>query len=126
MKETRTVTDENGSLHTLARRLSEGGQGVVWLAQGGRRVIKLCSGGSDREALRRQIAFVKRLDLRDLHVARPLALLRPPAVGYVAEFLSEMVPIRELLAPPKGSAVAPWYLATGGARRRLRLLAHAG
>lgn len=122
----RTVTDENGTVHALEHCLGEGGQGSVWLTRNGHRVVKLCSRTRDREALRRQIAFVKRLDLRDLHVARPLALLRPPEVGYVAEFLSDMVPLRTLLAPPRGLAVERWYQDTGGLQRRLRLLAHGG
>ena len=122
----RAVTDENGTVHRLERRLGQGGQGAVWLTRGGRQVVKLFPPARDREALRRQIAFVKRLDLRDLHVARPLALLRAPEVGYVAEFLSDMVSIRELLAPPREASIARWYSETGGLRRRLRLLAHAG
>ncbi len=123
---TRSVIDENGTVHALERCLGQGGQGSVWLARGGRRVVKLLSPGQDREALRRQIAAVKRMNIRDLHVARPLALLRAPDVGYVAEFLEDMVPIGKLLAPPKGASVAAWYRETGGLRRRLRLLAHTG
>ncbi|HEX5749777.1 MAG TPA: hypothetical protein VFZ09_26335 [Archangium sp.] len=122
----RVVTDENGTLHGLDQRLGEGAQGAVWLTRNGRQIVKLFSRTRDREGLRRQIAFVKRLDVRDLHVARPLSLLRPPDVGYVAEFLSDMVPIRQLIAPPRGSPVERWYLDTGGLQRRLRLLAHAG
>ena len=120
------VTDENGIVHELERCLGEGGQGAVWLTRNGRQVVKRFSRTRDREGLRRQIAFVKRLDVRDLHVARPLTLLRPPEVGYVAEFLSDMVPLRTLLAPARGSPVDRWYLDTGGLQRRLRLLAHAG
>src|SRR4051812_23624937 len=86
----KSVTDENGTVHTLEECLGRGGQGAVWRAQGGRRVVKLLSRRQDRESLRRRIAAVTRMPLRDLHVARPLALLRPPDVGYVAELLDEM------------------------------------
>lgn len=126
MTELQTVVDENGTVHTLTRRLGAGGQGTVWLTRGERRVVKLFSGSRDREALQRRVAAVKILNLRELHVARPLALLRAPHVGYVAEFLSDMVPIRDLIAPPRGVPVASWYAGWGGLRRRLRLLAHAG
>jgi len=122
----RKVTDETGAIHSLVRCLGQGGQGEVWLTANGRRVVKLFPGNSKREELRRQIAFVKRADLGGLHVARPLALLREPAVGYVAEFLEDMIPMRALLAPARGESIRDWYLATGGLRRRLRLLAHAG
>lgn len=122
----RAVTDERGGIHTLEHCLGQGAQGSVWLVRGGRRVVKLLSKRGDREGLRRRIAAVRRLDLRDLHVAHPLALLRAPDVGYVAEFLDDMMPIGKLLSPPKGARAAAWYQETGGLRRRLRLLAHAG
>jgi len=118
------VTDETGAVHQLERQLGAGGQGVVWLVKGGRRVVKLLRRG-DPEALRRQFLFVRRLDLSELHVARPLAVLKPPLVGYVAEFLGDMTPLGALLAPP-AKELLRWHIDTGGLRRRLRLLAHAG
>ncbi len=118
------VTDETGAVHQLERQLGVGGQGVVWLVKGGRRVVKLLQRG-DPEALRRQFLFVRRLDLSGLHVARPLAVLKPPLVGYVAEFLGDMTPLAALLRPPATEPMR-WHIDTGGLRRRLRLLAHAG
>jgi len=125
MNSIKQVIDETGAVHTLIRRIGVGGQGEVWLAEGGRRIVKLLSRRGNAERLRRQFAFVRRLDLSGLHVARPMAVLRPPHVGYVAEFLEDMVDIGTLLqAPPSG--LLQWHIDTGGLRRRLRLLAHAG
>lgn len=118
------VTDETGAVHPLERKIGKGGQGVVWLVKGGRRVVKLLDRG-DPETLRRQFLFVRRLDLSGLHVAKPLAVLKPPRVGYVAEFLGDMTPIGTLLAPPAEDPTR-WHIDTGGLRRRLRLLAHTG
>ncbi len=119
------VIDESGAVHALAKKIGAGGQGEVWLAAGGRRIVKLLNRGGDAEALRRQFAFVRRLDLAGLHVARPIAVLKPPHVGYVAEFLGDMMPIKGLLDAPKAD-VLRWHIDTGGLRRRLRLLAHVG
>lgn len=119
------VIDENGAIHRLTARLGAGGQGVVWLVEGGRRIVKLLGRG-DPEALRRQLLFVRRLGLAGLHVARPIAVLRPPFVGYVAEFLGDMTPLGALVRPPTAVDLLRWHIDSGGLRRRLRLLAHAG
>lgn len=125
MNPNQRVIDETGAVHVLSKKLGSGGQGEVWLTEGARRIVKLVDARRDAEALRRQLTFVRRLDLRELHVAKPIAVLKPPHVGYVAEFLEDMVPLKSLLEP-QGSNLLPWHIATGGLRRRLRLLAHAG
>lgn len=119
------VIDESGAVHTLETRIGAGGQGEVWLTKGGRRIVKLLNPHSDVEALRRQFAFLRQLDLAGLHVAKPLAVLKRPHVGYVAEFLGDMVPIKSLMKAPQ-SGLVRWHIDTGSLRRRLRLLAHAG
>jgi DNA-binding helix-hairpin-helix protein with protein kinase domain len=119
------VVDSTGAMHVLSKKIGVGGQGQVWLVEGGRRIVKLLDAGGDAEALRRQLLFVRRLDLAGLHVARPIAVLKPPHVGYVAEFLVDMVSIKALMDTPTAD-LTRWYLDTGGVRRRLRLLANAG
>lgn len=125
MTKLRQVIDEAGSMHTLTKRIGVGGQGEVWLTQGSRRVVKLLFNTKQSEEMRRQFAFVRRLDLKDLHVAKPISVLKAPHVGYVAEFLDGMVPIEMLISAPHSSLLR-WHIETGGLRRRLRLLAHAG
>lgn len=125
-REHQVVIDENGTRHTLTKCIGKGGQGEVWLTEGGRRIVKLHGGPQAPEVTRRQFLFVRRLDLRGLHVARPIAVLAPPAIGYVAEFLGDMMSIRELMGAPANEALVAWHVRTGGLRRRLRLLAHAG
>lgn len=125
MRPIQQIIDETGAIHRLVERIGAGGQGEVWLVEGGRRIVKLLNPHSDVDILRRQLTFVRRLDLNGLHVARPIAVLKPPYVGYVAEFLGDMLSIKSLIKSPS-SGLVQWYLDTGGLRRRLRLLAHAG
>lgn len=122
-QDTKTVTDENGAILELCASLGKGGQGEVFRVKGGKRVVKLMHRKND-ERLRRQFASVKRMDLRGIHVAKPLTLLKAPTVGYVSEFLDGMIPLSALLRPSE--SLAEWYIASGGVRRRLRLLAHLG
>jgi eukaryotic-like serine/threonine-protein kinase len=119
------VIDESGAIHKLSKKIGVGGQGEVWLTEGGRRIVKLLNTRTNAAALRRQFAFIRRLDLGGLHVAKPIAVLKQPHVGYVAEFLDDMVSIKSLMEAP-ASDLLRWHIDTGGLRRRLRLLAHAG
>lgn len=126
MHETSFVEGDDGSRYQLGPRLGSGGQGRVHALEGGRYAVKLLLDRSPerREALRDQLAHVRRLDLAGLPIARPLALLRPPHVGYIMELLTGMQPLQRLLVPPPGvGSPLAWYRETGGLRRRLRLLA---
>ena len=128
MSNARSVIDVNGVRYELAHLLGRGGQGAVYAVQGGRLAVKLLAGrGPDRrQRIRNQLTMIRRLQLRDLALAKPLEMLRPPHTGYVMELLTGMVPIKSLLAPPRGQApTAEWYLQSGDIRRRLRVLARA-
>ena len=123
---TRQVTDLNGTRHVLTRQLGRGGQGAVFEVKGGRLAAKIIfdSSPTRREQLRNQLTAVKRLPLADLDIARPLEMLREPALGYLMELMTGMQPLSALCSPPKATAsVAEWYFQTGGLRRRLELLA---
>ncbi len=126
MHEPSFVVDDNKSRYRLGPRLGSGGHGRVYALEGGRYAVKLLLDRSPerREALRDQLAHVRRLDLTGLAIARPLALLLPPHVGYIMELLTGMQPLQRLLVPPPGvGSPLAWYRETGGLRRRLRLLA---
>ncbi|MBP8284669.1 MAG: hypothetical protein KAX46_12285, partial [Chromatiaceae bacterium] len=122
----RVVTTLTGARYKLTRELGRGGQGAVFGADDGRHAIKLLRKRTPvaREELRDRLAMVARLPIEDLGLARPLDRLREPDLGYVMELFTGMEPIQTLLQPPREAAsLAQWYLAGGGLRRRLRLLA---
>ena len=128
MSTTKSVVDMNGVRYELTELLGRGGQGEVYAVKGRRLAVKIVTGRSQhgREQMRNQLAHVRRLPLRDLSLATPLEMLRPPQTGYVMELLTGMIPIKSLLVPPKGEAPSvDWYLRTGGLRRRLLLLGYA-
>lgn len=115
-----TVIDELGTPYELTEELGEGGQGKVFAVSGGRYAVKLLPPKSDRETLRRKLQQVKLLPIEDLKIARPKAMLKPPRVGYVMEMLTGMTAIDNLINIPVDPEL---YLAGGGLKRRLLLLA---
>lgn len=118
------VKDTNGIRYTLTRLLGRGGQGEVYEVEGGKQAVKRVSHPSakQQERLRNQFAKVKRLPINDINIAKPIAMLEKPDVGYVMELLTEMVPIETLASPDEKSSLADWYIKTGGLKRRLLLL----
>ncbi len=124
------VTDTSGSRYELGAVLGRGGQGAVLQVRGRPLAVKLSDAATAtaRRRVQEAIARVKRLPLDGLHVARPLRALNAPHVGYVMELMTGMQPLSRLSRVPTDAAgdFVPWYLETGGLRRRLRLLAHTG
>lgn len=121
------VADTSGTRYELGALLGHGGQGAVFAVRGRPLAVKILDATTASARLRTQesVARVKRMHLEGLTVARPLRALAPPFVGYVMELMTDMEPLTRLANVPedRSSNLAPWYLETGGLRRRLRLLA---
>lgn len=143
------VVDERGNVHVLDKVLGEGGQGVVLATNNPDIAVKLISGGiqptskrkgtllerlthgfgaalvtgdAEHKKLRTRLETIQTLPIPDLHLAQPLAMLRGH-VGYTMRLLRDMEPIRRLILSAETENITAEYLATGGLRRRLRLLA---
>lgn len=126
------VEDDFGNRYTLTGKSWEGGQGKVIVDSTGRFVIKLLEHHDNpviTERIRKQIRNVRLMPLSDLPVAKPISILKPPAVGYVMEYLTGMEPLTALIDPPldvpreNSDKLIGWYIKTGGLKRRLDLLA---
>jgi hypothetical protein len=76
---------------------------------------------SARHQLRERLEDVRILPLPQLHIAKPLSMLRGH-VGYTMQLLRGMVALQHLIAPPGTADLPAFYRAGGGLRRRLRLL----
>ena len=118
------MRDEHGRVYELGESIGKtGGQGRVHRVKGASLAVKILhdTSSSRREQLRAQLAAVKRLPVEDLPMARPLAMLKEPHLGYVMDLVTGMEPIAALLSAPR-EGIARWYIETGGLGRRLRLL----
>ena len=131
--EVQRVQDDRGHLHELGKKLAEGGQGIVVTTKADARLLVKVSRwpGTDPRSIdwRRQIERVHRLPIteNDLPIAMPKALIVKPRAGYVMELMDGLVPLEQLLTQAQQAFLdgegLSGYLASGGLRRRLRLLA---
>lgn len=126
----REVIDRAGYVHRLEPKpLGVGGQGAVFRTTERDLAVKLVIDAlgrpirdpEQRAGLCRRLEHVQSLPLPNLMIAQPLQILATPHAGYVMRLLTDMEPIRSLIAPP-GSNLAQFYLGGGGLRRRLVLL----
>lgn len=127
------VWDGRGAVYELGEKLAEGGQGIVVTTRADARLLVKVSKwpNAHPESLewQRQIERVHRLPIteNDLPIAMPRALIVKPRAGYVMELMDGLVPLEQLLTQAQQAFLdgegLSGYLASGGLRRRLRLLA---
>lgn len=119
------IEDEQGRRYHLHKKpIGIGGQGKVCISDDGKYVVKFLNSNSPqaRSKLTTKLRRVKRLPIEDLPIAKPLSMLPRPHVGYVMEFFADMISLKKMMIPPKGTDVLEHYVATGGLVRRLEIL----
>lgn len=131
--EVQRVQDDRGHVHELGKKLAEGGQGIVITTRADARLLVKVSKwpSTDPRSIdwKRQIEQVHRLPIteNDLPIAMPRALIVKPRAGYVMELMDGLMPLEQLLTQAQQAFLdgegLSGYLASGGLRRRLRLLA---
>lgn len=119
------VRDRKGIQYKLSDKIGTGGQGAVWRVDSPNLAAKILtkSNHSLRDSLNSRIAYVRRLDLSGLNIAQPLESLAEPQCGYIMRFLRDMVSVKSLIRPVAEPITKEWYVATGGLKRRLRIMA---
>jgi DNA-binding helix-hairpin-helix protein with protein kinase domain len=127
------VWDDRGTAYELGVKVAEGGQGIVLTTRADARLLVKVSKWPNTEPKtldwRRQIEQVHRLPITEnkLPIAMPKALIVKPRAGYVMELMDGLMPLEELLKEAQQAFLdgdgLSGYLASGGLRRRLRLLA---
>lgn len=117
------IVDADGRLHHLVMpAINAGGQGEVFQTQEPNIGVKILKHG---ERYAEIIRDVRRLPIEDLtSIAAPLSTLRT-RYGYVMTWLRGMVPLGtdRLPSSSRRNEIVDWYIATGGLRRRLALIA---
>lgn len=124
----RDVVDERGDVWTLTGEpLGKGGYGSVFRVRGHPAVVKVMERDQPehRLQLERDVKAIRRLPLRDLSIALPGPLLQPPDVGYVMQLADGMTTLETLVwyMPHNRPEPLDWFRTTGGACRRLLILA---
>ena len=123
------VIDENGYKHYLEEVLGGGGQGVTWKTKDPNILIKMkvnsCTGepivdDAEYEKFKKELDEVRILDIpADIHIAKPVSLLKKPYCGYTMRLLNDMKPIKYWIRPFDGTTnLGLFFYNTGGLRHR--------
>lgn len=127
------VVDEHGGVHDLGAKLAEGGQGVVIRIKGKPNLLVKVS----KHPASHPMTVAWRARLEKLHympieemglpVAMPRAMIVKPRPGYLMELMDGLVPLEQLLIESQEALLngdgLQGFLASGGLRRRVALLA---
>ena len=127
------VVDENGYKHYLEKEIGRGGQGITWQTRDPNILVKIKVNPSTVEPVVDEKAYerfkedldeVRILNLpEDIHIARPVSLLKKPYCGYTMQLLRDMKPIKYWIRPFDGTtSPGHFYYKTGGMRHRYQLL----
>lgn len=122
----RDVYDERGNCYTLTQKIGEGGQGIVCATNHDNVLVKICTRPKDkRDEWIEHIRWLMLQDLEKLQIARPIARIIKPRLGYVMELMDGLQSLEKLMEETElglqdGDVKA--YIHQGGIQRRLTLM----
>jgi len=116
------VVDSKNISYEVFEKLGEGSQGVTYLLQDKRHIVKLFNQSFDDNSTKSKINFLINLGLDKKVFAIPLKQVTQPKNGYIAEFASGMIPLSSLKLGVENTNLAEWYLSSGGLLKRYNVL----
>ncbi len=127
----RKVTDEFGQEFELTKKIGQGGQGVVCATQFDKVLVKM-STQRDQEKKKNwleHIRWLMRQPLEQLNIAKPFSriAMKGNNVGYAMELMDDLISLESLMNDTEEviatEGTPDHYLATGGLKRRMTILA---
>jgi DNA-binding helix-hairpin-helix protein with protein kinase domain len=128
----RIVTDEFNQQFELVEKLGQGGQGIVCTTQFEGVLVKMNTqtGKDKKRKWAEHIRWLMRQPLETLNIAKPFSRIAMNSnnVGYAMELMDGLMPLQKFMddteeAIETSGGSSEHYLASGGIKRRLRILA---
>lgn len=116
------VIDSKNISYNVLNKLGEGSQGVTYLLEDRKHIVKLFNKDCDATETKSKINFLINLGLDKNFYATPLRQVTQPQNGYIAEFASGMIPLSQLKNNKQCSNLSEWYFSTGGLQKRYQIL----
>lgn len=116
------VVDSKNVSYKILRKLGEGSQGITYLLEDQRYIVKLFNQSFNETESKSKINFLLNLGLDKKIFSVPLRQITQPKNGYIAEFASGMQPLSNLKFENNNENLSDWYLKTGGLSKRYNVL----
>ena len=116
------IIDSFRNSYQIQSKIGQGSQGITYLLNGGKYIVKLFNNGSNPTELKSKVNFLRHLDLDKDSFAMPLEEVTQPQIGYISEFASDMEPLTNLKWSNQSDDLQKWFIETGGLLKRLQVL----
>ncbi len=116
------VVDSKNISYEVLEKLGEGSQGITYLLEDKKHIVKLFNQRFDNNTTKSKINFLINLGLDKKVFAIPLRQITQPKNGYISEFASGMIPLSSLKLGRNSTNLAEWYLSSGGLLKRYNVL----
>lgn len=116
------VLDSKNISYNVLEKLGEGSQGITYLLNDKKHIVKLFNQTFDDSTIKSKINFLINLGLDKKVFAVPLRQITQPKNGYISEFAAGMIPLSSLKLGTENTNLTEWYLSSGGLLKRYNVL----